>query len=102
MSNPKKWSATFRVTHEGKPYSHYVKGRVAQTILALVNAGEAGITAAEMSCWAYRLGAYVHILRTKYGLDIETLHEGHEGGWHGRYVMHSTVTILSSSQPDKT
>lgn len=71
-----------------------VKGQVAKALAALIRARRKGITALEVSSWAYRLGAYVHILRHKFGLDIETLREEHPGGWHARYVLHTSVEIL--------
>ena len=70
-----------------------VTGQVAKALAALVHSGAAGVTALEMSSWAYRLGAYVHTLRRDCGLAIETVREPHEGGWHGRYVLHSPVVI---------
>ncbi len=75
-----------------------VTGRPAQTLVALVKAGSKGITALEMSSWAYRLGAYIHILRRDYGLDIQTLKEKHPGGWHARYVLHTPVEILEVTE----
>jgi hypothetical protein len=42
---------------------------------------------------AYRLAAYVHQLREQ-GLDIETESIAHNGGWHARYVLKSTVRIV--------
>jgi hypothetical protein len=68
-----------------------------RTLAALVMAGAKGVTALEMSSWAYRLGAYVHTLRHDYGLAIETLHEPHDGGWHGRYVLHTPVRIIGGA-----
>lgn len=65
-----------------------------RTLLALVKADTKGVTALEMSSWAYRLGAYVHRLRHDYGLAIETLREPHDGGWHGRYVLHTPCRIV--------
>lgn len=70
--------------------------RVAQTLIALKIAGSQGITAAEVSCWAYRLASYVHKLRHEYGLDIVTHKEEHEGGWHARYEMLSDITIIEA------
>ena len=70
-----------------------VIGQVAKALMALVENGAAGVTALEVSSWAYRLGAYVHTLRHDYGLSIETVHEDHEGGWHARYRLVSPVTI---------
>jgi hypothetical protein len=70
-----------------------VTGQVAKALAALVHSGAAGVTALEMSSWAYRLGTYVHTLRRDCGLAIETVHEPHEGGWHGRYMLRSLVVI---------
>ena len=70
-----------------------VKGQTAKALIALIKAGANGITALEVNSWAYRLGAYVHELRRRHGLAIETQREGHEGGWHGRYVLRSPVTL---------
>ena len=71
----------------------HVTGQVAKALEALVAHGAAGVTSLEASSWAYRFGAYVHNLRRDYGLAIETVREPHDGGWHGRYVLHSSVTI---------
>ena len=65
-----------------------------RALVALINAGCCGVTALELSSWAYRLGAYVHTLRHDYGLEIETLREPHDGGWHGRYVLHTPCQII--------
>jgi len=79
-------------------------GRIAITarqlrraLAALICAGNNGVTALELSSWAYRLGAYVHILRHVYGLAIETLREPHDGGWHGRYVLHTPCQIIGGA-----
>ena len=68
-----------------------------RALSALINAGSKGVTALELSSWAYRLGAYVHILRHEYGLAIETLREPHDGGWHGRYVLHTPCQIIGGA-----
>lgn len=70
-----------------------VTGQSARALMALVAAGEGGVTAFEVAGWAYRLGAYVFDLRYRHGLAIETLREPHEGGWHARYVLRSPVRI---------
>jgi hypothetical protein len=69
-----------------------VKGQVARTLSALIDAGSAGVTSLEVAGWGYRLAAYCHNLR-KCGLNIETVREAHEDGWHGRYVLRSPVTL---------
>ena len=76
----------------------HVTGQVAKALEALVARGAAGVTSLEVASWAYRLGAYVHNLRRDYGLAIETVREPHEGGWHGRYVLRSAVTIAEPGQ----
>ena len=68
-----------------------------RALSALINAGSKGVTALELSSWAYRLGAYVHTLRHDYGLAIETLREPHDGGWHGRYVLHTPCQIIGGA-----
>ena len=68
-----------------------------RALAALIKAGSQGVTALELSSWAYRLGAYVHTLRHDYGLAIETLREPHDGGWHGRYVLHTPCQIIGGA-----
>ncbi|MBU6167259.1 MAG: hypothetical protein KGQ52_14190 [Alphaproteobacteria bacterium] len=75
-----------------------VRGQTARALVALVQAGKAGVTALEVSNWAYRLGAYVHRLRHENGLAIVTEREAHDGGWHGRYVLRCPVTLLEAGQ----
>ena len=74
-----------------------VTGQTAKALAALAEAGKRGVTALEVNSWAYRLGAYVHELRHRHGLAIETQREPHEGCWHGRYVLRSNVTLESTS-----
>lgn len=78
-----------------------VTGQTAKALDALMAAGRLGITALEVDSWAYRLGAYVHVLRHRHGLAIELRKEPHEGGWHGRYVLHSAVTVADCSPDDE-
>lgn len=77
---------------EGQPFT--VTGQVARTLLALVKAGAAGVTALEIASWAFRVSHYVMVLRHKHRLEIPMIWEAHEGGKHGRYVLQSTVTII--------
>lgn len=76
----------------GQPF--VLSGQSARTLLALVNAGEAGVTALEIASWAFRLSHYVMVLRHRHRLAIPMLWEAHDGGKHGRYVLRSPVTIL--------
>ena len=82
-----------RAWHAGVPTYFELKGQVARTLAALITAKSNGITALEMSTWAYRLGAYIHNLRRDHNLDIATLREEHPGGWHARYVLNTPVEI---------
>jgi len=75
-----------------------VSGQIAKALLALVAAGGNGVTALEVASWAFRFAAYVHELRHAYGLAIEMEREPHEGGWHGRYVLRSPVSIVEPAQ----
>ncbi len=70
-----------------------VTGQVARALEALVHRGSAGVTALELSSWALRLAHYVFVLRSQFGLVIETEREEHDGGWHGRYRLRSPVVI---------
>ena len=69
-----------------------VGGKNLQTLLALVVAGPRGITALEVSTWAYRLAAHCHTLR-RLGVPISMSRESHEGGWHGRYRLEGKVKL---------
>lgn len=81
-----------------------VKGRIAETLLALVDAGPRGITSLEAfkAGWAVRLAAYVHRLRSDCRLAIETRREPHGGGNHARYVLNSRVELIDRVPPHHT
>lgn len=96
-----KFASRKRLRAFGPDGAFVVTGQTAKALAALIAAGKHGVTALEVNSWAYRLGAYVHQLRQQHGLNIETQRELHEGGWHGRYVLHSLVS-LAGPQPDKT
>jgi hypothetical protein len=72
-----------------------VRGQTARCLVALVGAGDRGVTALEVSTWALRFAAYTYDLRTKHGLNIQTLREEHPGGWHGRHALRTQVRIVS-------
>lgn len=72
-------------------------GQTARSLLALVEAGPQGRTALEVSTWALRFAAYCHVLRRDHGLNVVTLREDHDGGWHGRHVLLDKVTIETVS-----
>jgi hypothetical protein len=88
------------VEAEGPDGSFVVTGQTAKALLALMEAGEAGRTSLEVTSWAFRFGAYVWTLRHQYKLVIETQREVHEGGWHARYVLASSVKALRVLEPE--
>lgn len=88
-------AAKVKIWHNRNSKEVLISSRtVARTVIALTLAGHEGVTALEMSSWAFRLGAYVYTLKHRYGLDIQTLREEHPHGWHGRYVLHTPVEVL--------
>jgi hypothetical protein len=95
---PRKRKSVVCVRHDGGP-SFVAKGQQAKALVALAKAGAAGVTAQEVSTWALRLSAYVHVLRRR-GLEIEMARESHSGGWHGRYLLHSSVTLEPAGGSD--
>jgi hypothetical protein len=75
-----------------------VKGREAWTLDKLIEAGAKGVTPREFP--APRWSCYVARLR-KRGLVIETIHESHLGaypGRHGRYVLRTTLSLVTVSR----
>jgi len=87
----KKIAVIFRKSDQEK--THFIKGRPAQTLLWLVEKGEGGVTAQEVSSWALRLGAYIFTLRRSNGLIIATVREPHDGGNHARYILRESIEI---------
>ena len=76
-------------------------GREAQALVALVDAGDVGITSLDMgrAGWAIRLAAYIGDLR-KMGVPIITEREAHDGGNHGRYRLSGAVQIIERNDVD--
>jgi len=71
-------------------------GRNAWALNELLQAGNAGCTSFDNP--GPRWSAYVHNLRHKHGLDIETIHESHSGpfpGTHARYVLRTNIRVVS-------
>ena len=90
-----------RTLPDGLPFT--VRGRDAWALSELVKAGPRGCTPIENP--GPRWSGYVFNLKRNYGLAIETLHEPHGGtfaGTHGRYVLHSSVEILTETEPPDT
>jgi hypothetical protein len=72
-----------------------IKGREAWALHLLHEAGSAGVTPRENP--APRWSSYVHRLRRR-GIVIETVRERHQGafaGEHGRYVLASTLSLVT-------
>lgn len=84
----------FRIWSASEPIVLEAGGQTARALLALVEAGAGGVTALEVSTWAYRLAAYVWDLKSNYGLAIRTDREDHPGGWHGRYTLETPIQII--------
>lgn len=89
--SPKRWRAR-KTNVDIDDKRIVVGGQELRTLLALVAAGPRGITALEVSGWAYRLAAYCHRLK-RYGLVISTSSEPHDGGWHARYRLECPVKL---------
>lgn len=72
-----------------------VTGQEAHTLALLVEKGAAGVTAYDFRGGPpFRLPAYTHSLIRRHHLAIETRREAHEGGWHGRFVLHTPLEIV--------
>ena len=89
--SPKKWREHKCILEIGEQ-KFVISGQELRTLLALVVAGDNGITAHEVSTWAYRLAAYCHKLR-RLGVPISMSREPHEGGWHGRYRLDGKIKL---------
>ena len=79
-------------------FTIHVAGRDRWALEALVQAGDTGCTPIKNP--APRWSAYAFNLR-QMGVDIETIHEPHEGpfpGTHARYVLRSSVTQLDGRE----
>lgn len=90
----KTLAVIYQIEAQGQPKRYEVTGQTAKALIALYEAGEAGTTAQEVAGWAYRLAAYVHVLRHDYGLEIRMTKEPHFGGWHARYSLVTVIQII--------
>jgi len=71
-------------------------GRDAWALQELVKAGATGCTPLDHP--GPRWSGYIHKLRRKYGIHVETIGEMHAGqfaGRHARYVLRSIVRIIA-------
>ena len=82
------------IVHGAEPRHLTITGRqTCRTLRALIDGGERGTTALEVSTWALRMSHYISELRHRWGLNILTTSEPHDGGEHGRYVLLDRVSI---------
>lgn len=82
-----------RLLPDGQPFT--VRGQEAKTLLLLRQKGQLGVVAYDFRGGPpFRLPAYTWSLMRRHGLIIETQRELHDGGWHGRFVLHSSIEII--------
>ena len=98
MTNSIKLSFRATIYRDGSdPVTVTCIGRVGWAVLTLMRAGQKGCTPIDRP--APRWSDYVHKAK-KLGLNIETIHEGHDGtfaGHHGRYVLRDRVTVTGGT-----
>ena len=76
-----------------------LSGRDAWALQELVTAGTRGCTPIDHP--GPRWSGYVHKLRHKYGIHVETVDERHGGqfaGRHARYILRSNVRIIATRE----
>lgn len=78
----------------------YVRGQEANTLLLLHERGPAGVLAYDFRGGPpFRLPAYTWASMRRHGLIIETIREKHDGGWHGRFVLHTPIEVVAVHDP---
>lgn len=98
--NNYKNGIVFKLTKNNQEVVFVLKGQKAKTLKALIENGEKGCIALEISkTFALRLSEYIRALRRDclcggYNLNIITHKEPNPTGWHGRYVLTDKVEIL--------
>jgi hypothetical protein len=95
-----RWAiTTFLISNEGQePFEVQVSGRNLWALDSLMRAGAEGCTPIDDP--APRWSGYVFDLR-ELGVQIETIHEAHDGpfsGFHGRYVLQSIVAPVQRAE----
>ncbi len=94
----------FKLTKNDQEVVFSLKGQKAKTLKALIENGEKGCTALEISkTFALRLSEYIRALRSDglaggYNLEIITIKEQNDCSWHGRYVLIDKVEILPNNE----
>lgn len=86
---------TIHAWYNGKPILKRIAGyHHCQTLISLYENLKRGITALEISIWAYRLDGYIYDLHHAYGLEIDTRIEPHDIGQQARYFLLTPIEIL--------
>ena len=94
----KRFKVTARIIPDGMPFT--TSGQGGRTLLLLHEKGALGIVAYDFQGGPpLRLPAYTWALMRKHGLVIETRREQHECGWHGRFVLHTPIEVISVANP---
>jgi hypothetical protein len=97
-SNPVKLTFRATVTRDSAtPFIVTCHGRVGWAVLSLIRAGAKGCTPIDRP--APRWSDYVFKARAL-GINVETIHEGHEGsfaGHHARYVLRDSVSVTGGT-----
>ena len=96
----KKLCTKFKLIKNDQEIIFKLSGQKCRTLIALIKNKNKGITALEVSSWSFRLAAYVHILRSKFNLNIITIKEAHKWGFHARYHILDKVEILEGALND--
>jgi hypothetical protein len=92
----------FKLIKNGQEVIFVLKGQKAKTLKALIENGDKGCTALEISkTFALRLSEYIRALRSDglaggCNLNIITNKETNPVGWHGRYILCDNVKIVNS------
>lgn len=93
---PRKRLVVKAIGADGQPFT--VSGQMAKVLLALIEAGEAGVTPLARQTWSLRLSDHVRKLKMRHGLFIATKWGRHEDGRHARYVLLSAMIIVEIVQ----
>ena len=95
----KRLKVTARMLPDGQQFT--CTGQEAKTLVLLKQKGAAGVEAYDFRGGPpFRLPAYCHSLIKHKGLHIETQRVNHDGGWHGRFVLHTTIEIIAVVDPN--